>query len=106
LIDPGYVAGGLVEAIDEAGCYRILSDREDDRNRRACLLCDERGSEAAHSEHGHLTADQIGGKRRESIRLTLRIAIFDCHVLAFDIGQFVQALAERGDLLAQRVGRR
>ena len=42
LIDPGHVAGGLVKAIDEAGCYRILSDREDDRNRRGCLLCDAR----------------------------------------------------------------
>jgi hypothetical protein len=54
----------------------------------------------------HLTADQIGSKRRESIRLALRISIFDCHVLAFDVGRFFQALAKRSDLLAQGSKRR
>src|SRR5262249_48379950 len=34
-----------------------------------------------------------------------RPTVFDPHILAFDIARFLQALAERRDLLAQRSGR-
>src|SRR5262249_55854641 len=37
--------------------------------------------------------------------LTFRPTVFDPHILAFDIARFLQALAERRDLLAQRSGR-
>ena len=47
-------------------------------------------------DHGHLTADQIGRQRRQSIVLALGPAVFDRDVLALDIAGFVQALPERG----------
>src|SRR5262249_4068177 len=53
----------------------------------------------------HLPADQIGGQCRQPVVLTFRPTVFDPHILAFDIARFLQALAERRDLLAQRSGR-
>ena len=50
---------------------------------------------AGRGNHGHLTANQIGRQRRQSIVLVLRPAIFDRHVPALDIAGFAQALAER-----------
>src|SRR5262249_22661698 len=42
---------------------------------------------------------------RKSVVLTFRPTVFDRHILAFDITRFLQTLAERRDLLAQRSGR-
>jgi hypothetical protein len=39
--------------------------------------------------------DQLGCKRRQSIVLTFRRAIFNLHVLALDISCLFQPLAER-----------
>jgi hypothetical protein len=44
-------------------------------------------------------------ERRKSIELTLGKAVFDGHVLALDVAGFLEALQERGDLLAQRFAR-
>src|SRR5262249_26091486 len=44
--------------------------------------------------HGHLTMNQIGGHRRQSINSALRPAIFDRHVAAFDVAGFLQGLTE------------
>ena len=54
--------------------------------------------------HGHLTANQIGRQCRQSVVLILRPAIFDRYVLAFDIAGFSQALAERGQDVADCPG--
>ena len=70
------------------------ADREDDRNRRGRRLGRQRRCAAGRGNHGHLTANQIGRQCRQSIVLTLRPAIFDRHVAAFDIAGFAQALAE------------
>jgi hypothetical protein len=53
---------------------------------------DRRGREAAarRHEHGHLSPDQLGGERRESIELTLRKAKFQRHILAVDITGFLK----------------
>ena len=69
------------------------------------MLCGERPSVAGHKQHGHLAANQIGRKRRKSIELTLGKAVFDGHVLAFDVAGFFEPLLERGDLLVQRSAR-
>jgi len=66
------------------------------------LLCGERPSVAGHKQHGHLAANQIGRERWKSIKLTLGKAVFDGDVLAFDVAGLLEALQERGDLLAQR----
>jgi hypothetical protein len=69
------------------------------------LLCGARPSVAGHKQHGHLAANQIGRERWKSIELTLGKAVFDGHVLAFDVTGFLEALQKRGDLLAQRFAR-
>ena len=55
----------------------------------------------ACGNHGHLTTNQIGRQRRQSIVLALRPAILDRHVLTLDIAGFLQALAERGHVSAR-----
>jgi len=105
LIDPGQVASGSVEARDEPGRDGVFADREDDRNCASRLLCGARPGVAGHKQHGHLAANQIGRERRKSIELTLGKAVFDGHVLAFDVTGFLEALQERRDLLAQRFAR-
>src|SRR5262249_23926848 len=76
-----------------------------DRNCPSRLLCGERPSVAGHKQHGHLAANQLGRQHRKSIELTLGKAVFDGHVVAFDVAGFLEALLERGDLLAQRSAR-
>jgi len=58
--------------------------REHDRDRRRRSLCRERGGSAGRGDHGDLSAHQIGRERRQPIVVTLRPAIFDRHVAAFD----------------------
>ena len=65
---------------------RVLASDEDDRDRRGCRLGRERwGSASGRSDHGDLSANQIGRQLRQSIDLILRPAVFDRHVLALDI---------------------
>jgi hypothetical protein len=57
-------------------------------------------SSPARNDHGHLTANQIGRQRGQSIVLKLRPAIFDRDILSFNIAGFVQASGECiGDIL-------
>src|SRR5262249_50624073 len=75
---------------DWVGCYP-----EDDWNRRTRCLCRKRRRSARRGNHVHAAANQIGCQHRQLIILVLRPAEFDCHVLAFDKGRFVQAATER-----------
>jgi hypothetical protein len=74
---------------------RIEGRREDDRNRRSCRLRRWGRRIGAYGNHRHLTTDQIGRERGQSIILTLCPAILDRHVLALDISRLLQPLAER-----------
>jgi hypothetical protein len=47
------------------------------------------------ADHGHLAADQIGRKGRQSIMLVFCKTVFDRYVAAVDIAGFTQATAER-----------
>ena len=58
----------------------------------ACRQC---GRSSGRGNHGHLTMNQIGHHRRQSIILALRPAVFDQHVLTFDIARPLKALTER-----------
>ena len=70
--------------------------REHDRNRGGRRLGGQnRIAASGRGDHGHLAADQIGRKRRQSIVLVFRKPVFDRHVAAFDIAGFTQATAER-----------
>src|SRR5262245_40590465 len=46
------------------------------------------------SDHGHLTAYQIGCEVGQSVGLVLRPAILDRHILALDVAGFTNALPE------------
>ena len=47
--------------------------------------------------HGHLTTNEIGRQRRQSIVLTVRPAVLDRHILSVDKSSLFQAASERGD---------
>ena len=51
--------------------------------------------------HVYLQPDQIGRKVAETVELSVRISVFDDHVLTFEITEFAQLLSER---LKDRVG--
>src|SRR5215475_7285012 len=85
---PGDVAARPIEASDKAERYGVTADPEDDRNRRGRLLRCADPIVGGRKHDGHLTANQIGCQRRHAIVLTLRKAVFDSHVLAFDIADF------------------
>ena len=70
----------------------------------AALAASAAAGAAARDDHGHLTADQIGGQRRQSIVLTLRPTIFDRHVLAFDIAVSFKPWRNAATRCAQRSG--
>src|SRR5262245_37470672 len=50
------------------------------------------------SDHGHLTAYQIGCEVGQSVGLVLRPAILDHDILALDVAGFTKALAECGQI--------
>jgi hypothetical protein len=54
--------------------------------------------------HGHSTANQVRRQRGQSIELTVRPAIFNRHVAAFNIAGFAQALAQSDDLRCEPLG--
>src|SRR5262249_37118776 len=66
-----------------------------DRYCGGCRLCCEAGcGRGACGDDGHLTTNQIGCQRRQSVILATRPAILDRHVATFDKAGFLQALAK------------
>src|SRR5262249_46400905 len=95
-IYPGRIASGAGDARNETKLYRVLTDAEDDRDRRGSGLGRARAGRAArHRDHRHPTADQIGRQFLHPIVLTLRPAIFDRNVLTFHKARLVEPLPER-----------
>jgi hypothetical protein len=94
----GGVATRTAEARHKTQSDRIATAREDDRNRCCCRLgCDRRSTAASCHDHGDLTADQIGGKARQSVVLTFGPPVFDRDVLAFDVAYLAEAATKGGD---------
>jgi hypothetical protein len=54
--------------------------------------------------HRHAPADQIGDERGQAVDLTLRVAIFDCDVAAFNVADLAQPAPERLGQLCRIVG--
>jgi hypothetical protein len=105
-VDPGDVAAGPIEAGDETGLDRIRARGEHDRNgcgrglrSKRCRRTDWR------DDDGDATTDQIRRQFRQLTVFIVRPAVFDRHVLAFDIAGFVQTLAERGNEGGKRLCR-
>ena len=80
------VAAGSVQAGDKPYLDRVTPYRKDDRN--GCSSCFGRfcrRSTAARRNHVYPTMNQFGCKRRQSIILAFRPAIFDRYILALYI---------------------
>src|SRR5262249_5500543 len=89
------VAAWSVEAGDQAGCDRIDSRRKNDRNSRGRCLGRQCCRRACRRQHGHRAQDQIGCQGRKSVVMIIRPAVFDRHILAFDVAGFGEAAVER-----------
>src|SRR5262249_28575906 len=92
------------EAVHKTQSDRIVADHEDDgecRGRR--LGCERRSGTSRRGDHGDLPANQICREARQPIQLVVRIAIFDRHVLALDIADVFEALAESAQAFSQRI---
>jgi hypothetical protein len=87
--EPDRVFGGLENDWD--GCVRRLG--------RHCRNRTQGG------DHGDLPVNQIGHQLGQSIRLILGPAVYDRHVLAFDIVGILEALAECAQPVRDRIGR-
>jgi hypothetical protein len=89
LIDTGQIGTRPVEAADEAELHRVTASREHDWNRRGRVLRSARRRGVARKNNGYLTANQVGRQCGHSIEVTLRKAIFECHILTLDETGFV-----------------
>src|SRR5262245_36670546 len=92
--DAGEVATRPGEARNKTNADRVITGYEDDWDCRRCRLGCEYGRCTDRSDHGNLSANQIGRQLRQSIKLVLGPAVDDRDVLALDITGLFQALAK------------
>jgi hypothetical protein len=64
------------------------ADGKDDGYGGGRCLRGQRCDAVAGYDHGYAAADEIGRERRQPIILTLRLAVYDRHILALDIAGF------------------
>src|SRR6516162_11608499 len=86
-----------MEAGENSQCDRVAAGGKDDGYGRGRCLRRQSCRGAAGYYHRYAAADEIGCKRWQPIGLIVRPAVFDRHVLAFDIAGFLQALEKRDD---------
>src|SRR5262249_52877817 len=92
------IAARSADAGNESRGDRVGAGRKDDRDRRGCSPCGQRGERPTACENDRdLLFDQLRCHRLEPVILVIGPAIFDCDVLALNIASFGQAFAERGD---------
>src|SRR5262249_39698211 len=105
-IDPCQVAARSGKAGDETQADRVFPNNEDDGDCRGRRLSCQPRTSIERRDHGDLSANQFGRKRRQSIDLIVSPAILDCYVLALDIAGILQALAKCAQTLGSPVRRR
>ena len=93
-IDTCQVAARPGKASDKTKPDRVIADVEDDGDRRGCRLGRDRRTISNCCDHGDLAANQFGRQRGQPIELTLRPAVLDRYVLAFNIAGVFEALAK------------
>ena len=94
-IDPCQVAARSSEAGDKTELDWVVANDKDDWDRRSCRLSRQhhRGT-SARDDHGDPLAYQIGGHHRQPFELIVGEAVFDRHVLAFDVARLFESLAK------------
>src|SRR5262249_52563965 len=101
------VAAGSTEARNQAGLDGIASHPENYRDGLRCPGCNGRGNIAADAdEDSHFAVDQIGGKRRQLVVVTVRPAVLDLDGLALDKTCISQALWNAEATAAESPGER
>ena len=104
-IDPCEVTAGPGEAGDKTKPDRVFADDEDDGDRRGCRLGRDRPSISRCCDHGDLAANQFGRQRGQPIELTLRPAVLDRYVLAFNLSSGPGEIRADGPRLCQAMRR-
>jgi hypothetical protein len=84
-IDSGEVTAGMIEAVDEAERHWITANPEHDRSCRGSPFSGDCPVVAYRNEYSRPVPQQIGGKSRKTIKVVLRRAELDQHVLTLDI---------------------
>ena len=90
----GQVAAGPVKAGHKPKLNRVERYPEDDWNLAGRRLRRQCRGGAGGDNRGYLTANQLGRQCRQPVHLILGPAVFDRHVLAFDIAGLTDALAK------------
>src|ERR1019366_1831527 len=99
------VAARTVKACNEAEPKRVVGHFEDNRNSRGRRLCRKRRRSAGCCNHGYLPMNQISHQRRQPIILAPRPAVFDRHIVAFNVTGFAQPF-DKGRQLSRVTWRR
>ncbi len=95
----GEITARPIEARDESGFNRVDAAVKDDGNRPGRSLRRHRcGISSDRRDHGHVTANEIGGQLWQPLVLVFRPAIFDGDVTALDEPYFGETAPERRQL--------
>ena len=84
-IDTCQVAARPGKASDKTKPDRVIADVEDDGDRRGCPLGRDRRTISNCCYHGDLAANEVSRQLRQPIKMSLRPAVLDRYVLAFNI---------------------
>ena len=100
---PREVPARTSEALDKPLAHRVGDARDDDGNRRGCLL--QRGQHGPWGDnHVHLETDQLGHEVGEALRLALAPARLGHEMLAIHVAKLAQSALERVDPRAPGLG--
>ena len=85
---------GPVQARDIPRRHGVANNREDNRRETNDALYGLDRQAAVHNQHLHLELLQLARETRKLGRVAIRIALFDDQVLALDVTEFLQTLAQ------------
>src|SRR6516225_5572662 len=86
------------QTLDQSSTHRIGGDRDDDGNCSCCLLGGLRRRRIHRDNDIRVEADKLCGKRRETLRLPLRVSVLDADVPSLDPSEVHKTLPKRVEL--------
>jgi hypothetical protein len=89
---------------DEPGAHWIAAERHDDRDRPRRLLGGSHRLGRRGDDHVDVEAHELGGETGESVGVAVRVSGLEDDVLALEVAEVAQTLAER--LRVHGIGRR
>src|SRR6516162_11864045 len=99
-IDSSEITAGVAEAVDETERHWITAHPEHDRCCCGGSFCGACPVVAYRNKYGHPVPQQIGRKRRITIKVVLRRAELNRHILTLDIPGVLETGMKGCDLLA------